>query len=405
MEEDDEWTVAPIPTRPAPAAQSDAHVRWGRRGGDADRGDDDGWAVAPIPGPARSGGTVAARPTLEGLAAPRERGDAGRTERAPMPPSPDVPARRPPIGRADGRATMRPAMPEPPSPMPDLESVSDSPAETSGVRWRRTTAVAAMLLTAAMLAGGGLLSVRHSQERRAAAAAYARCESSLERLSSARSALSSAVADAERELEDSPASSLKDPETRVRLERLVKPTVRKGTAECTASATAEESAATATKTDGLARTMASRTRDLRKAMNKVRSSKLDKTVDEAGKLLVDSDGKVQDEKTRDELSKAIEARDGTRIAKAVKAVNDSVTARRKADEEAAKRKSDEENEAAAQTEQSAQSAPSTAASGPSASDRTGRRQSSQDPSPSSAPSWNVPSESDADGLPDTDPGL
>lgn len=66
----------------------------------------------------------------------------------------------------------------------------------------------------------------------------------------------------------------------------------------------------------------------------VNDSKLEKTVSDAERLLKDSDGKVADAATRDELSKAVKARDADKIAAASKKVNDSVTAKTKADEEA-----------------------------------------------------------------------
>ena len=83
------------------------------------------------------------------------------------------------------------------------------------------------------------------------------------------------------------------------------------------------------------------------AVKAVETSKLDKTVDDANALLKSSDGQVQDDKTRDALSGAIKARDADAIAKAVKQVNDSVAAKRKADEEA-----QAQAEAAAQAAQS-----------------------------------------------------
>ncbi|WP_145885760.1 hypothetical protein [Bifidobacterium angulatum] len=55
---------------------------------------------------------------------------------------------------------------------------------------------------------------------------------------------------------------------------------------------------------------------------------------DATKLLNDTKGKVKDEKTRKTLDKAIRARDEQAITKAMKAVNDSRTAKEKADAEA-----------------------------------------------------------------------
>ena len=90
---------------------------------------------------------------------------------------------------------------------------------------------------------------------------------------------------------------------------------------------------------------------MEEAVKAVNDSKLEKTVSDAERLLKDSDGKVADAATRDELSKAVKARDADKIAAASKKVNDSVTARTKADEEA-QRKAEEEAAAQAQTQQS-----------------------------------------------------
>lgn len=73
---------------------------------------------------------------------------------------------------------------------------------------------------------------------------------------------------------------------------------------------------------------------LKKAVDAVNDSKLAKTIDTAKTLLESSNGNVQEDKTREELSKAIEAKDEAAIAKASKAVNDSIAAKQKADEEA-----------------------------------------------------------------------
>ena len=88
-------------------------------------------------------------------------------------------------------------------------------------------------------------------------------------------------------------------------------------------------------------------KSLEEAVKAVNDSKLEKTVSDAERLLKDSDGKVADAATRDELSKAVKARDADKIAAASKKVNDSVTAKTKADEEAA-----EQAAAQAQSQQS-----------------------------------------------------
>lgn len=93
-------------------------------------------------------------------------------------------------------------------------------------------------------------------------------------------------------------------------------------------------------------------KSLKEAVKAVNDSKLEKTVSDAERLLKDSDGKVADAATRDELSKAVKARDADKIAAASKKVNDSVTARTKADEEA-QRKAEEEAAAQAAAEAAA----------------------------------------------------
>lgn len=57
-------------------------------------------------------------------------------------------------------------------------------------------------------------------------------------------------------------------------------------------------------------------KSLKEAVKAVNDSKLEKTVSDAERLLKDSDGKVADAATRDELSKAVKARDADKIAAA-----------------------------------------------------------------------------------------
>ena len=93
-------------------------------------------------------------------------------------------------------------------------------------------------------------------------------------------------------------------------------------------------------------------KSLKEAVKAVNDSKLAKTVSDAERLLKDSDGKVQDASTRDELSKAVEAKNETAIAAASRKVNDSMTAKMKADEEA-QRKAEEDAAAQAAAEAAA----------------------------------------------------
>lgn len=101
------------------------------------------------------------------------------------------------------------------------------------------------------------------------------------------------------------------------------------------------------KADKTARSVKADAKTLQAAVRAVESSKLDKTVDDADGLYRATEGKVQDDKTRDALKQAIAKRDADAIAKAVKAVNDSKTAKDKADAEATA-KAQAEQEAAAQ---------------------------------------------------------
>lgn len=92
---------------------------------------------------------------------------------------------------------------------------------------------------------------------------------------------------------------------------------------------------------------------LGKAVKAVESSRLDRTVEDAEKLLADSKGRVADEKTRSMLEQAIKDRDADAIADAVNAVDGSVKAKAKADADAKARREAEEK---AQAEQEAQAA-------------------------------------------------
>lgn len=99
-------------------------------------------------------------------------------------------------------------------------------------------------------------------------------------------------------------------------------------------------------------------KSLENAVRAVNDSKLEKTVSDAERLLKNSDGKVADAATRDELSKAVKARDADKIAAASKKVNDSVTAKTKADEEAQRKAEEAAAQAAAQAQtQQSYSAP------------------------------------------------
>ena len=94
---------------------------------------------------------------------------------------------------------------------------------------------------------------------------------------------------------------------------------------------------------------------LGKAVKAVESSRLDRTVEDAEKLLADSKGRVADEKTRSMLEQAIKDRDADAIGEAVNAVDGSVKAKAKADADAKARREAEEKAQAEQEAQAAQS--------------------------------------------------
>lgn len=98
---------------------------------------------------------------------------------------------------------------------------------------------------------------------------------------------------------------------------------------------------------------------LKTRVKAVLDSRTDLLVDQAKALLKSSDGKVADNETREALAKAIDARDEKAIASATKQVNDSVAAKRKADEEAKARAEAEAAAAAAAQAQAAQAAQNT----------------------------------------------
>ena len=96
---------------------------------------------------------------------------------------------------------------------------------------------------------------------------------------------------------------------------------------------------------------------LGKAVKAVESSRLDRTVEDAEKLLADSKGRVADEKTRSMLEQAIRDRDADAIGEAVNAVDGSVKAKAKADADAKARREAEEKAQAAAAQTQAQAGP------------------------------------------------
>ena len=228
-----------------------------------------------------------------------------------------------------------------------------TPDDGNGTRNRRPVVVAvASVAILALLAGGGYLGWktytghRLAEARQAcveASESYHKAADSYSKLVDGDAAAASKVA----------AGQVADAKTVGALSKELKVTEPK-----TVACTADDKAGYESKTGLIEKNTgwyAKHTKSLKAAVGAVNDSKLEKTVSDAERLLKDSDGKVQDAKTRDELSKAVKARDAGLIAAASKKVNDSVTAKTKADEEA-QRKAEEEQAAQAAAEAAAQQA-------------------------------------------------
>lgn len=225
-----------------------------------------------------------------------------------------------------------------------------TPDDGNGKRNRRPVVVAvASVAILALLAGGGYLGWktytghRLAEARQAcveASESYHKAADSYSKLVDGDAAAASKVA----------AGQVADAKTVDALAEELKTTEPK-TVACTADDKAgyEAQAALIEKHAGW---YGKHAKSLENAVKAVNDSKLAKTVSDAERLLKDSDGKVQDAKTRDELSKAIKAKDADAIAAASKKINDSMAAKTKADEEA-QRKAEEEQAAQAAAEAAA----------------------------------------------------
>ena len=108
--------------------------------------------------------------------------------------------------------------------------------------------------------------------------------------------------------------------------------------------------AAAARLDRAAAAYAKTVSEVRGRADAVNASKLDRTIDDATKVLDDSKGRVQDDKVRTALENAIKSKDGKAITDAVKAVNDSIRAKTDADARAEKEEQAAENTAQAQTD-------------------------------------------------------
>ena len=193
----------------------------------------------------------------------------------------------------------------------------------------------------ALLAAGGVAWRAH--EDRLMAEARADCAAESERLRVATTAYNALLNGKAASMAKTDVKSVKDAKTLDVLSKAMKASTPK-TVSCKADSRPGVQDATKGVTAN-ASWYKAHTKSLNRLVKAVETSKLDKTVDDANALYKQTDGRVADDKTRETLLKAVKTRDVDAIAKAVKEVNESKTAKEKADAEA---KAKAEQEAAAQ---------------------------------------------------------
>ena len=223
------------------------------------------------------------------------------------------------------------------------DAVKDHPAGTGRNGKRVIVGVAAAV--AVVLAVGGVCGYRAWEDHRVSVARGA-CGSAVAAQKKAVDSYRTLLgADATTAALKTDVKAVKDAKTLDALKRAVGAETP-AMVKCDASDKTGLDEATA-KADKTAKGVKAAAKALESAVKAVESSKLDKTVADADGLYRATEGKVQDDKTRDALKQAIAKRDADAIAKAVKAVNDSKTAKDQADAEATA-KAQAEQEAAAQ---------------------------------------------------------
>lgn len=232
---------------------------------------------------------------------------------------------------------------------------ADKPGEKALHPRRKAIIAAVAVVTVAAVCAGGF-AVWRVHENRLDEQARTDCSQAAKTLDTSRATWERLLKDAKTGAGTIQANQVKDAKTVDALKQAMDAKTPTGGASCTAGdRTDVENAATAIRK--AAGTYDTNRKALAKAVKAVEASKLDKTVADASKLLDDTKGKVADDKTRQALDKAIKTRDEQAIAKAVKAVNDSRTAKEKADAEA-KAKAEQEAAAAAAAQQAQQQASS-----------------------------------------------
>ena len=216
---------------------------------------------------------------------------------------------------------------------------------SAGRKNRRPVVIGVAAVAAVALVAGGVCGYRAYENHRVSVARQA-CQSAVTDLGKTVKSYKALLgADATTAALKTDATGVKDVKTLDALKRAVGAETP-AMVKCDASGKAGLDAAAA-KADKTARGVKAAAKALESAVKAVESSKLDKTVADADGLYKATEGKVQDDKTRASLLDAIKKRDADAIAKAVKVVNDSKTAKEKADAEAVA-KAQAEQEAAAQ---------------------------------------------------------
>lgn len=221
---------------------------------------------------------------------------------------------------------------------------------SAGRKNRRPVVIGVAAVAAVALVAGGVCGYRAYENHRVSVARQA-CQSAVTDLGKTVKSYKALLgADATTAALKTDATGVKDVKTLDALKRAVGAETP-AMVKCDASDKTGLDEATA-KADKTAKGVKAAAKALESAVKAVESSKLDKTVADADGLYRATEGKVQDDKTRDALKQAIAKRDADAIAKAVRAVNDSKTAKDQA--EAAAKAQAEQEAAAQQAQQQAQ---------------------------------------------------
>ena len=230
--------------------------------------------------------------------------------------------------------------------------LSAEPMEGKTKKPHRGRAVAIIAVAViALLAAGGIVWKTHTD--RLMAEARADCAAASERLHVAMTVYDALLNGKAAGMAKTDVKSVKDAKTLDVLSKAMKASTPK-----TVSCKADSRDAVVTATKAITANTAwciTHGKSLNRLVNAVETSKLDKAVDDANALYKETDGRVADDKTRASLLDAIKKRDADAIEKAVKAVNESKTAKEKADAEAEQEAAAQAAAAAAQSQRQAQS--------------------------------------------------